>query len=165
MEEKIVLCGANAYDKKYYFNQKFDKIPDSIKDELHIICVLFTEEVGGIITFAFGEEGTLVIETNAADDDFYYDEISSGLLVREIRRKKQELLEKKQESVGFELIMTIFEACCTEELEKKFYDLLGGIIEKDVANQPLDDIFEDIKIIVKENDVLHFFKQVGQLMK
>ena len=93
MEEKIVLCGANAYDKKYYFNQKFDKIPDSIKDELHIICVLFTEEVGGIITLAFDEEGTLVIETNAADEDFYYDEISSGLLVREIRRKKQELFE------------------------------------------------------------------------
>ena len=93
MEEKIVLCGANAYDKKYYFNQKFEKIPDSIKDELHIICVLFTEEVGGIITFAFDEEGTLVIETNAADEDFYYDEISSGLLVREIRRKKQELFE------------------------------------------------------------------------
>ena len=93
MEEKIVLCGANAYDKKYYFNQKFDKIPDSIKDELHIICVLFTEEVGGIITLVFDEEGTLLIETNAADDDFYYDEISSGLLVREIRRKKQDLLE------------------------------------------------------------------------
>ena len=93
MEEKIVLCGANAYDKKYYFNQKFDKIPDSIKDELHIICVLFTEEVGGIITLAFDEEGTLLIETNAADDDFYYDEISSGLLVREIRRKKQDLFE------------------------------------------------------------------------
>ena len=55
MEEKIVLCGANAYDKKYYFNQKFDKIPDSIKDELHIICVLFTEEVGGIITLAFDD--------------------------------------------------------------------------------------------------------------
>ena len=93
MEEKIVLCGANAYDKKYYFNQKFDKIPDSIKDELHIICVLFTEEVGGIITLTFDEEGTLMIETNAADEDFYYDEISSGLLVREIRRKKQDLFE------------------------------------------------------------------------
>ena len=93
MEEKIVLCGANAYDKKYYFNQKFDKILDSIKDELHIICVLFTEEVGGIITFSFDPEGTLMIETNAADEDFYYDEISSGLLVREIQRKKQELFE------------------------------------------------------------------------
>ena len=93
MNEKIVLCGANAYDKKYYFNRKFERIPDSIKDELHIICVLFTEEVGGIITLAFEADGTLVIETNAADEDFYYDETSSGLLVREIRRKKQELLE------------------------------------------------------------------------
>lgn len=93
MDDKLVLCGANAYDKKYYFNPKFGKIPSSIQDELHIICVLFTEEVGGIITFAFEEDGTLVIETNAADDDFYYDEISSGLLVREIRRKRQDLFE------------------------------------------------------------------------
>ena len=91
--EKIVLCGANAYDKKYYFNEKFQKIPDSIKDELRIICVLFTEEVGGIITLGFEEDGTLVIETDAAEEDFYYDEISSGLLVREIRRTRQELLE------------------------------------------------------------------------
>ncbi len=93
MEEKQVLCGANAYDKKYYFNQRFDKIPDSIKDELHIICVLFTEEVGGIITFAFEKDGTLVIETNAAEEDYYYDEIGSALLVKEIQRKKQELFE------------------------------------------------------------------------
>lgn len=92
-EEKIVLCGANAYDKKYYFNQEFSKIPDSIKDELHIICVLFTEEVGGIITFAFEADGTLVIETDAAEEDYYYDEIGSGLLIREIRRTRQELLE------------------------------------------------------------------------
>ena len=45
-----VLCGANAYEKKYYFNEKFSGIPDSIKEELHIICVLFTEEIGGIFT-------------------------------------------------------------------------------------------------------------------
>ena len=92
-QERIVLCGANAYEQKYYFNEKFDGIPQSIKDELHIICVLFTEEVGGIITIVFDEDGTLSLETQAADDDFYYDEISSGLLVREIRRKKQELFE------------------------------------------------------------------------
>ena len=46
-KERIVLCGANAYEKKYYFNEKFNGIPESIKDEFHIICVLFTEEVGG----------------------------------------------------------------------------------------------------------------------
>ncbi len=93
LEERIVLCGANAYEQKYYFNEKFNGIPQSIKDELHIICVLFTEEVGGIFTIVFEEDGSVSLETQAEADDFYYDEISSGLLVSEIRRKRQELLE------------------------------------------------------------------------
>jgi len=93
MEERIVLCGASAYEQKYYFNNLFDKIPKSIQDELHIMCVLFTEEVGGVITFVFEPDGTLSIETEAAEDDFLYDEISSGLLVGKIRNSRQELLE------------------------------------------------------------------------
>lgn len=92
-EEKIVLCGANAYDKKYYFNEKFKGIPDSIKDELHIICVLFTEEVGGVFTIEFEKDGSISMRTEYAEDDFLYDEVSSGLLVGEIRRKRQELFE------------------------------------------------------------------------
>ena len=92
-DNRVVLCGANAYEKKYYFNEQFSGIPDSIKDELHIICVLFTEEVGGIFTIVFDEDGTIVMETNAEEDDIYYDEISSGLLIGEIRRKRQELFE------------------------------------------------------------------------
>lgn len=92
-EEKMVLCGANSYEQKYYFNEKFDGIPQSIKDELHIICVLFTEEVGGIFTVSFEKDGNVVLETNFASDDFLYDEISSGLMVREIRRNRQELFE------------------------------------------------------------------------
>lgn len=91
--KKIVLCGANAYEKKYYFNKEFDKIPESIKEELHIISVLFTEEVGGIFTLCFNEEGELEIETDAAEEDYLYDEIGSGLLVRKIRDTKQELLQ------------------------------------------------------------------------
>nr|WP_318685737.1 DUF6145 family protein [uncultured Acetatifactor sp.] len=92
-EKRVVLCGANAYDKKYYFNGAFNGIPDSIKDELRIICVLFTEEVGGIFTIVFEEDGSLSLETSAEEDDIYYDEISSGLLVSEIRRKRRELLQ------------------------------------------------------------------------
>lgn len=92
-DKRMVLCGANAYEQKYYFNEQFNGIPDSIKDELHIICVLFTEEVGGIFTIVFEEDGTLSLETNAEEDDIYYDEISSGLLVGEIRRKRQDLLQ------------------------------------------------------------------------
>ena len=92
-QERVVLCGANAYEQKYYFNQAFKGIPESIQEELHIICVLFTEEVGGVFTVVFEPDGSVSLETNADDDDIYYYEISSGLLVSEIRRKRQELLE------------------------------------------------------------------------
>ena len=34
-KDKIVLCGANAYEKKYYFNEDFSALPQSIQDELH----------------------------------------------------------------------------------------------------------------------------------
>ncbi len=95
-KQRIVLCGANAYEQKYYFNEQFAGIPDSIKDELHVICVLFTEEVGGIFTIVFEEDGSIAMETNAEEDDLLYDEISSGLMVGEIRRNRQELLESLQ---------------------------------------------------------------------
>ena len=93
MADRVVLCGANAYEQKYYFNEQFKAIPQSIKDELHIICVLFTEEVGGIFTLVFDEDGALNMETNAEETDIYYDEIGSGLLVNKIRHTRQDLFE------------------------------------------------------------------------
>ena len=30
--EEVVLCGASAYNKKFYLNQDFKGLPDSIKD-------------------------------------------------------------------------------------------------------------------------------------
>lgn len=92
-EERVVLCGANAYDKKYYFNEQFKGIPTSIQEELHIICVLFTEEVGGIFTIEFDENGSVELRTEYAPEDYLYDDIGSGLLVGEVRRKRQELFE------------------------------------------------------------------------
>lgn len=91
--DEIVICGANAYEEKYYFNPLFDKMPDSIKDELHIICVLFTEEVGGIFTIGFDAEGELLLKTQASDEDCLYDDIAAGLLVGKIRATRQELFE------------------------------------------------------------------------
>ena len=93
-DNRIVVCGANAYEQKYYFNEKdFGRIPQSIKDELHIISVMFTEEVGGIFTIVVEEDGSVSLETQAAEDDFYYDEVSSGLLVGRIKQKRRDMLE------------------------------------------------------------------------
>lgn len=90
---RMLQCGANSYEQKYYFNPDFNKLPQSVQDELHIICVLYTEEVGGIFTILFEPDGGVTLETTAAEEDFLYDEVSSGLLLGEIRRKRRELLE------------------------------------------------------------------------
>jgi hypothetical protein len=84
---RIVICGANSYDKKYYFNKKFDNLPSNIKEELNIICVLFTEECGGIFTISFTPFGHVEFDTRHEEGDFFYDEISARLLIKEIRRK------------------------------------------------------------------------------
>lgn len=93
MDDKQVLCGANAYEKKYYFNERFNGLPESIKEELHILCVLFTEDVGGVFMMVFEEDGSLQLQTDADEGDLLYDEISAGLLVKEVLKKKQELFE------------------------------------------------------------------------
>ena len=87
-----VLCGANAYEKKYYFNNKFDRIPENIKEELHIICVLFTEEVGGVFTIGFTPLGEVEMDAQKEEGDLLYDDIGAELLMKEIRRKKAEML-------------------------------------------------------------------------
>lgn len=93
MNNRIVLCGANAYDKKYYFNEQFKGIPESIQEELHIMCVLFTEEVGGVFTIVFEEDGSVSFDTESYEEDILYDEISSGLLIHDMKIKRKELLE------------------------------------------------------------------------
>ena len=59
MRENVVLCGANSYEQKYYFNSEFKGLPEQIQKELHIMCVLFTEDIGGVITLEFEPNGTL----------------------------------------------------------------------------------------------------------
>ena len=38
--DRIVLCGASAYEQKYYFNPDFDALPQQVKEELQILCVM-----------------------------------------------------------------------------------------------------------------------------
>ncbi len=92
-DEKVVLAAASTYDKKYYFNDDFEQVPQSIQDELKIICVLHTAEVGGIITVSFDEEGSLIVEASADEEDVLYDEIGSHLKVKQLLREHKALWE------------------------------------------------------------------------
>ncbi len=92
-EDGMVLCGASSYNKKFYFNEDFDLVPQQVKDELKIMCVLFTEEVGGTIQLIYDENGNLEIVVDKEEDDILYDEIGSVLKVKQLQRDKKELFE------------------------------------------------------------------------
>ena len=92
-QEEVVLCGSSAYTKKYYLNSDFQKLPQGIQDELKLMCVLYTEDVGATLTSKFDEDGELIIETAADEGDLLYDEIGSVLKVKQLQNTKQELLE------------------------------------------------------------------------
>ena len=71
----VVLCAASA-----------------IQDQLHIICVLFTEDIGGIILFEFDKDGKLSIRTEAKASDYDYDEIGAALEVKEIQKQRRDMM-------------------------------------------------------------------------
>jgi hypothetical protein len=96
-ENDEILCSASRYTEKYYFNPKFSNLPPRIQDELKVACVLFTQQVGGVIMLYYDKEGNLDILTQANEDDFLYDEIGSGLKVKRLQIEKRELFEQLEQ--------------------------------------------------------------------
>lgn len=94
MQEERVLCASSAYEQKYYFNEEFNGLPDAVKDELKIRCVLFTEDVGGILTIRFDEDGSLLLCPEKDEEDILYDDIGCGLKIRQLEVEQAELWEQ-----------------------------------------------------------------------
>ena len=91
--KEITLCASNAYNRKFYLNENFNGLPDAIKEELQIMCVLYTEDVGGVLELVYDEEGNLEFRTSYEEGDYFYDEIGSVLKIKQYQNAKRELLE------------------------------------------------------------------------
>lgn len=74
MEEEVVLCAASAYEQKFYLNPQFESLPEAVRQELQIMCVLYTEDVGGILLVVYDEEGNLELKVEHEENDFAFDE-------------------------------------------------------------------------------------------
>lgn len=93
MKEEQVLCACSAYEQKYYFNPRYRSLPEQIQQELQILAVTMTEDVGGVFTMEFDEDGSLYMSSTAKENDFAYDEIGSHLKIKSYRTKYMDLLE------------------------------------------------------------------------
>jgi hypothetical protein len=92
-QDKVVLCASSAYNKKFWLNDDFKILPEQIKQELKIMCVLFTEDIGGVLSLEFEDDGTLEFKVEADEGDYLYDEIGSVLKIKQLQKDKTELLE------------------------------------------------------------------------
>ena len=92
-QDEVVLCGSSAYTRKFYLNEDFENLPEQIKDDLKILCVLYTEDVGGTLHLVFNEEGSLTFRTECEENDFMYDEIGSVLKIKQLQQTKKDLFE------------------------------------------------------------------------
>lgn len=93
MEEEVVLCAASAYEQKFYLNPQFESLPEAVRQELQIMCVLYTEDVGGILLVVYDEEGNLELKVEHEENDFAFDEIGSVLKIKQLQQTKKELFE------------------------------------------------------------------------
>ena len=93
MDEEMVLCAASAYEGKFYLNPEFNSLPEEVKQELQIMCVLYTADVGGILMVVYDENGNLELKVDHKEDDFTFDEIGSVLKIKELQKTKEELFE------------------------------------------------------------------------
>ena len=93
MDEEIVLCAASSYEQKYYLNPEFESLPEAVTQELQIMCVLYTADVGGVLLLVFDENGNLELKVEHNEGDFSFDEIGSVLKIKELQNTKEELFK------------------------------------------------------------------------
>ena len=93
MDEEMVLCAASSYEQKYYLNPEFESLPEAVKQELQLMCVLYTADVGGVLLLVFDENGNLELKVEHNEGDFSFDEIGSVLKIKELQNTKEELFK------------------------------------------------------------------------
>ena len=93
MDEEMVLCAASSYEQKYYLNPEFESLPEAVKQELQIMCVLYTADVGGVRRLVCDESGNFELKVVRNEGDFSFDEIGSVLKIKELQNTKEELFK------------------------------------------------------------------------
>ena len=94
MDEKVILAYASQYKEKYFFNDELGKLPQAVRSEALMCLIMIVEEAGGVAELGFYPDGEIYVDSYCEEGDLGYDEISGGLLVREVERDHAELLEQ-----------------------------------------------------------------------
>ncbi|MDD3394388.1 MAG: hypothetical protein EOM28_00365 [Clostridia bacterium] len=88
----LILAAASYEKQKYFLEAKFQVLPESIQEEVRILCVTSAQKLGCTFLMGFHEDGEIYFETVKGENDINFDEIGAELEIKEIFRVKKELL-------------------------------------------------------------------------
>ena len=75
---KKILAAANNKEQKYFMEEEFKFLPDTIKEDLKRICVYMAEKLNCTFLVGFDDNGDVYFETIKHEGDFDFDEIFEG---------------------------------------------------------------------------------------
>ncbi|WP_352399990.1 DUF6145 family protein [Anaerotignum sp.] len=113
----FVLAAASYEKQKYFLEPKFQTLPESIQEELQIICVTTAQKLGCTFLMGFREDGEVYFETVKREKDINFDEIGAELEVKEIIRVHKDLIASLK--VWFTIFFTKEGEELKDELLKK----------------------------------------------
>lgn len=114
---KTVLAGASREKQKYFFEPKFNALPQTIKDEIKSICIIMAERLGCTFLISFEENGDILFEIVRNEGDIDFDDIGAELEIKSLKSEKKELI--KALKLWYVINMTEDGAKIREELLRK----------------------------------------------
>lgn len=115
--EAMTVAAASFAQQKYFLAEDFLTLPEEIKEDIKVLCVLTAQKLGCTFLLDMDEDGDISFRLVREVDDLNFDEIGAELEVKEISRKQKELLH------ALKLWYTVFK---TEEGKKMQEELLKG---------------------------------------
>lgn len=90
--EKELLISVSPYVQKYYINEKFNDLPEDIKDTLRAKLAVIAEKTHAIISLGFNEDSDVYVEYKY-EDLSYVDEIGIELRMKSFQKEEVELIK------------------------------------------------------------------------
>lgn len=91
--DKIVLAAASFDKQKYYMDEDFLDLPQSIKDEIKTICVVLADKLMCTFIIGFYPNGDVYFETVKSEEILDFDDIGAQLEIKALNKDKAELIK------------------------------------------------------------------------
>lgn len=90
--ERELLISVSPYVQKYYINEKFNDLPEDIKETLRAKLAVIAEKIHAIISLGFSNGSEIYLEYKY-EDLSYMDEIGAELRIKKFQTEEAELLK------------------------------------------------------------------------